>query len=227
MSAAAVPDNDRFRPAAGVSYGAPLSEERASGLVDRLAIAPGGHVLDLGCGAGSLLLRVVEAHPGTTGTGVDVDAEALAHGRVEVVRRRLQERVELVESDVRSFGDRGDVVLCVSAAGAWGSTGEALTGVRERLEPGGRALFGDRFEPDTGGAAPHALVAAAGAAGFRVESAECSTLAEWEEFAAARRAAYRATGAEDALLLASRQTRECERALRGEVGFAWLVLAPA
>ena len=55
----------------GLTFNAPLSEGRASALVAALPISPGHHVLDLGCGWGELLLRILAAHTATTGTGVD------------------------------------------------------------------------------------------------------------------------------------------------------------
>ena len=57
-------DDFRRLAHAGLTFNAPLSEERASALVSALPISPGHHVLDLGCGWGELLLRILAAHPG-------------------------------------------------------------------------------------------------------------------------------------------------------------------
>ena len=58
-------DDFRQLAHAGLTFNAPLSEERASRLVAALPIAPGHHVLDFGCGWGELLLRILAAQ--TTG----------------------------------------------------------------------------------------------------------------------------------------------------------------
>lgn len=238
MSAAASLDDD-LRPAArqGLTFNAPLSELRAGSLIDRLAIAPGRHVLDLGCGWGELLLRIVAAHPATTGTGVDHDRVALDRGRRLAIERSLHERVDFVEADARTFEDRGDIVLCVGATHAWDGHHEALRAVRERVERGGLALFADGFWEQAPG--PEALdifgtlpdfdglVATAGAAGLQVESSERSTLQEWDAFEAGWRAGLEATGRPDALRLAAHRKREYETVYRGVLGFAWLVCSIA
>src|SRR4029079_11367738 len=66
---------------AGVEFNDPMDAARARSLT-LLLRAEGGRVLDLGCGQGSLLLTVLEASPGATGDGVDLDANELARGRV-------------------------------------------------------------------------------------------------------------------------------------------------
>ena len=106
---------DDFRRLAqgGLTFNAPLSEERASTLVEALPISPGHHVLDLGCGWGELLLRILAAHPATTGTGVDTAKVALDRGVLLAAQRGLQKRVEFVEADVATFVDLADVVVCV------------------------------------------------------------------------------------------------------------------
>ena len=60
-------DDFRRLAHAGLTFNAPLSEERANALVAALPISPGHHVLDLGCGWGELLLRILAAHPGDDG----------------------------------------------------------------------------------------------------------------------------------------------------------------
>jgi cyclopropane fatty-acyl-phospholipid synthase-like methyltransferase len=219
---------------AGLTFNAPLSDERARVLVHDLGPAPGRHVLDLACGSAELLLRIVAAHPAVTGTGVDTDRAALDRGRQEVARRGLHHRVELVEGDARSFRDRGDLVLCVGAEHVWGGAVPALGALSSHLDPGGLLLFGAGFwerEP-----APEVravfgdlprwenLLAAAREAGFDVVAAERSTRAEWDAFEAAWRSGLEASDDEEARAFAARRKREYREGYRGVLGFAWLVL---
>ena len=221
------------RPSPRLPFDAPLSEARASTLVAELAVAPGGHVVDLGCGWAELLLRVVEAHPGTTGTGIDIDQDALNRGVREASFRGLHERVELIAGDATQFEDRADVVICVGAAEQLGRASRALHLVAEILEPGGVALYGDRTWNAPAGAAARAglgelpvldgMLALARAAGFRVTSYDVSTPAEWTAYADAWRAALAEASVRDRELEADIEAHVSSHG--GAVGYVWLVLS--
>ena len=127
-------DDFRRLAHAGLTFNAPLSEERASALVSALPISPGHHVLDLGCGWGELLLRILAAHPATTGTGVDTDKEALDRGVRAATRRGLHGRVEFVEAPAETFVDVADIVVCVASSHAFGGTGDALHWLRQSVD---------------------------------------------------------------------------------------------
>jgi SAM-dependent methyltransferase len=220
-----------------LSFNAPLSEERAAGIVRALALAPGRHALDLGCGWGELLLRVVAAHPAATGTGVDLDRSALDRARHAASARGLQERVEFVEDDATTFQDHGDVVLCVGSSHAWGGATPALRALRERAECGSAVLFGDGFWERAPGAEARrlfgelpvfdGLLSVARAAGFAIEAADRSTLDEWDAFEAAWRAGLEGSDDPEARLLALTRELEYRDGYRGILGFAWLVLTPS
>jgi cyclopropane fatty-acyl-phospholipid synthase-like methyltransferase len=227
-----VPDRSLTFTSEQLVFNAPLGEERADRLIDALALAPGGHVVELGCGWAELLLRVVGAHPGTTGTGVDLNRDALNRGRREVARRGLHERVELIDGDATVFEDRADVVICVGAAKGIDRTTRALRRITEILEPGGIALFGDRVWSSTPEAQARAelgdlpvlddLLAAAGATGFEVFEHELSSPEEWEVFEAGWRAGLELIG--DPVQRERERKRTNASSYRGVVGFAWLVL---
>lgn len=229
-------DDFRLLAHAGLTFNAPLSEERASALVAALPISPGHHVLDLGCGWGELLLRILAAHPATTGTGVDTAKEALDRGVRAAARRGLHERVEFVEADAATFVDLADIVVCVAGSHAFGGADDALHWLRQSVAPGGRVLYGDGFwatEPTA--AALEAIGelprlenarAAAEAAGFRIERDEASTLREWDAFEAGWRAGLEASPDQEAVAFAAQRRREYEDGYRGAIGFCWLVLAP-
>lgn len=216
-----------------LAFDAPLSEARAATLVARLAVAPGGHVVDLGCGWAELLLRVVEAHPGTTGTGIDLDRVALNRGVREASFRGLHERVELIEGDATQLEDRADVVLCVGVAERLGRASRALHLVAEIVEPGGVALFADRVWAAPAGAVARAglgdlpvldgLLAMARAAGFRVDSYELSDPEEWAAYAEGWRAMLAETTVRDPVFEAEIEAHVSSH--DGTVGYAWLVLS--
>ena len=145
-------------------------------------ISPGHHVLDLGCGWGELLLRILTAHPATTGTGVDTDKEALDRGVRAAARRGLHERVEFIEAPAETFVDLADIVVCVASSHAFDGHGGALEWLHQSVTPGGRVLYGDGFwasDPSPAalesiGALPRLdeLHATAEGQGFRIEQAE-------------------------------------------------------
>jgi SAM-dependent methyltransferase len=128
-------------------WNTPLSEEHAALLVSACAVPEGGRVLDLGCGWGELLVRLVESAPESTGDGVDTDAEALRRGERLVAARGLHERVRLHEqAAVRWSGGGYDVAVCVGSTHAWpNGTPEALRALRSAVASGGRVLLGDGF----------------------------------------------------------------------------------
>ena len=113
-------------PHADLTFMTPLSEERASRLVGFLAEGKPGTVLDIGCGWAELLLRVLEAAPDAIGEGVDLDADAIAHGQALADARGLTDRVDLRVSDAGDLKGGWDRVICIGASQVWGAPVEEL-----------------------------------------------------------------------------------------------------
>ncbi|WJV49120.1 SAM-dependent methyltransferase [Streptomyces flavofungini] len=196
-----------------LAFHGPLSQARADRVVRRaaepLVRAGGGSVLDLGCGWGEMLLRVLQAAPGATGVGVDLNDEDLARGRASARARGLGARVEFAaESATDTARGPADVVLCLGSAHALCPadtpppyTADALRALRGLVAPGGRVVLGESFWQRTPTAADLAalwpdaradehldlggLAEAAVAAGFRPLWVETAGEEEWEEFESA------------------------------------------
>ncbi|WP_331767485.1 methyltransferase domain-containing protein [Embleya sp. NBC_00896] len=237
-----------------LDFNSPLSSARSAGLVDRLAGSTPSTVLDLGCGWGELMLRLLSAVPGAVGTGVDTNAEHLARGRANAASRGLADRAEFIEGPVAGFsGGPGDVVLCVGSSHAFGDaeppahTAEALNALRNMVGTGGRVLFGESFwqRPPTadelakmwpGASADEhvdltALVELAGAARFRPMWIETANLDEWEQFESGYLAgkeewlaSHRDHPESAAVRAAADEHRKMWLGYRGILGFAYLTL---
>ncbi|MFI9121348.1 SAM-dependent methyltransferase [Streptomyces bikiniensis] len=189
----------------GLTFHGPLSEDRAARILGRLAAAGPADVLDIGCGWGELLLRLLDAVPSAEGTGIDIDAEDLTRGRALAEERGLAGRVAFVEESALGT-DRGpvDAVLCLGSSQALCDPGlphdpaAALRELRRLVRPGGRVVLGEGFweRAPTGAelagmwpgarADDHlslgALVDLAIGAGFRPAWIETASAEEWEEF---------------------------------------------
>jgi Methyltransferase domain len=128
----------------------PLSDSRADGLIRSLGPLAGQHVVDLGCGWAELLLRTLATEPTATGQGIDLDEEAIQHGRANARARGLADRVVLDVGDAGAWMRSADVLIVNGATHVWGGEPEqhtlnALTAGRKLLRPGGRLLLGEGF----------------------------------------------------------------------------------
>jgi SAM-dependent methyltransferase len=209
LACAVMEDTDAPPRLTRLTFHGPLSQERAARMIgrltDRAGAGPPATVLDIGCGWGELMLRVLEAAPGATGVGVDVDEEDLARGRANARARGLAERVRFVrESAAGSALGPADLVLCLGASHALSDapppehTAAALHALRRLVTPGGRVVLGEGFWqrpptpdelsgmwPDTSAAEFHdlaGLVDLTVDAGFRPTWIESASQDEWEQF---------------------------------------------
>jgi|HubBroStandDraft_6_1064221.scaffolds.fasta_scaffold317631_2 SAM-dependent methyltransferase len=191
---------DPPRATSGLTFHGPLSEERAVRLTGELAARTPATVLDIGCGWGELTLRILAAAPNAIGTGVDINSGDIRRARDNAAARGLDGRATFVEGPAKEHlaSARADLILNVGAYHALGTIPEALAEIRERVNPGGRVLFGAEYweRPPTEGELANmwpgitaedctdlaTLAERTIAAGFRPLRIQTATRGEWEEF---------------------------------------------
>ncbi|MFE9448855.1 SAM-dependent methyltransferase [Streptomyces sp. NPDC006739] len=256
-STAATLDTDEVPPRlTRLTFHGPLSETRATAMVRRLAGVRPGSVLDIGCGWGEMLLRVLDAVPDAHGVGVDIRGQDLERGRRNAEARGLAERVEFVEeSAVGTRRGPADLVLCLGASHALSTaepprhTTDALRELRRLVADGGRVVLGEGFWERTptpaelSGMWPGAaagqhhglarLTDLAVEAGFRPEWTETASQEEWEEFESAYQAdteVWLARHPDHPLAAETRERLDRHRgqwlSYRGVLGIAYLTLVP-
>ncbi len=179
----------------------PLGAGTLSRFVEALELEPGARVLDVGCGKGELLVRVV-ARWGARGTGVDLNPTFLDEARARAAAGGAPgagggiEWIEGAAATALAGSRTFDLAMCVGSAHALGALPEALAALHRRLAPGGRLLLGHGYwkrEPEPeylagfGGSRDELGTlednrAALAAAGFELLDEAASTEAEWDAY---------------------------------------------
>jgi ubiquinone/menaquinone biosynthesis C-methylase UbiE len=231
-----------------LDFMAPMSAYRADRLVHDLVAGQPESIVDLGCGWGELLLRILGQLPLAHGIAVDTHAPDLERGRKAAVQRDLAERVTFVDGEAASIEDPADLVISIGAYQAFGSVPAALAQLRRRVKPGGRLLFGAEYWEQTPSEARLAnmwpgmtaadcleladLLDATTAAGFRPLYVDTVAPAEWHEFEsllAAETERWLLANWEHPDAAAVRDKLDRQRSIwlrghRGYLGFAYLTL---
>jgi SAM-dependent methyltransferase len=176
----------------------PLSDERASRLLDSLALARGARVLDAGCGKAELLIRAIERFD-ADGVGLDWNGAFLSEGRARAAGRVRTDRLVLLETDAAKFRaapESFDAIFCLGASQCFGGYRGALATLAPWTRRGGVLLFGEGYwkrEPDPeylaalGGTREEAEthdgnIALGVAAGLTPVADEVSSEAEWDAY---------------------------------------------
>ncbi|HXW20677.1 MAG TPA: class I SAM-dependent methyltransferase [Roseiarcus sp.] len=123
-------------------------------MIAKLAVGPGGAILEIGCGTARNLIQIARAYPNAVCCGLDVSAEMLDTAQRAVTQAELAERIALAQGDAtlfdasslfgRSRFERIVVSYALSMIPYWR---EALAHAIETLAPGGSLHivdFGDQ-----------------------------------------------------------------------------------
>jgi len=78
----------------------------------KVALRPGEHVVEAGCGWGALALHMAR-HYGVTVRAFNISHEQIAYGREQAAREGLSERVEFIEDDYRNITGTYDCFMSV------------------------------------------------------------------------------------------------------------------
>lgn len=97
-----------YIPAAGRDWRLPLYDPMVwllggnaarEALIERAGLHAGQHVLDVGCGTGTLIMFITRMHPGVEVVGLDPDPKALARARRKAERAGVPVRLDRGFSD--------------------------------------------------------------------------------------------------------------------------------
>lgn len=127
---------------ARLELNSPLGPASAARLVAAATAHAPQVIVDHGCGWGSLLLDALAATPAAHGIGVDVHGPDIERAHDLAEQRALAGRVTFVAGSSAEVTDRADLLINIGAFQAFGTLEEALQALAERLNPGGRLLFG-------------------------------------------------------------------------------------
>ncbi len=229
-------------------FNAPLSADRADRLIEGLDLSPADRVLEVGCGQGALLLRLVRRWR-CAAIGIDLDAAAVKAAQARASQAELAVDFRCGDAKMMAI-PQVDLAVCIGATHAYGRGARAwentLRVFSRLVRPGGSMLIGEGFwaSPPTPeyltflGDSPgiekthHENIASARALGLLLQHAEVSSRDEWDAFEDAHHQAIERAAAaqpeDDALQLRrlQRQTwREGYRRWgRSTMGFGFYLL---
>ena len=178
----------------------PMSAERLDTVVARTPLTRDDHVLDLGCGKGDFLTRLLARWPESTAEGFDRNPWFLRDARAIAESAGVARRVSFVETDAPGalISDRSvAIAVAMGAAGIVGDHAATVAGLARAVQPGGVVVFADGIwnrEPPVSGLAsfgmtrdelpdgPEGFAALGVAAGLDVLEVDVVDDTEWDAY---------------------------------------------
>ena len=131
-------------------FNVPLSPPKADQLIDVLNLSAVDRVLDVGCGSGEFLIRLVEA-TGVSAVGIDINPDLITQAQQKAAERVPNGAIEFRTADVADGlpGPPFDTALCLGSTHAFAmgqdAYPEALIGLQKAVRPGGQILIGEGY----------------------------------------------------------------------------------
>jgi SAM-dependent methyltransferase len=132
----------------------PMSIDKLDGLFSLLNLKPGSKVLDIACGKGEILIRLVELFD-ICGTGVDISPYFLKDCKEKKGERIPNSNVKLLEMDGAKYRSENnelfDLTLCIGASWIYNGFIGTINALKEMTKPGGIIIIGEPHwlkEPD-------------------------------------------------------------------------------
>ncbi|MBA3541838.1 MAG: ubiquinone/menaquinone biosynthesis methyltransferase, partial [Deltaproteobacteria bacterium] len=121
--------------------------------VRALNLGEHARVLDVATGTGDLAIEIAQRHPGSTVVGLDPSPGMLAIAAQKLAKRKLTDRVTLVEGDAQQLPMQNCEVDAATIAFGIRNVPDRLAGLRELarvVRPGGRIAILELGEPRSG-----------------------------------------------------------------------------
>jgi len=126
----------------------PINPSRFEAFCRRLNLELGAHVLDIGCGKGEFLVRLVELY-GVSGVGVDKSPYCTSDALVKKASRVPRAMLEFLKMDGAAYRPKAretfDVAMCIGASWIFGGHSGTLRTLTEMTKSGGYVVAGEAF----------------------------------------------------------------------------------
>ncbi|KZN59831.1 hypothetical protein N473_02645 [Pseudoalteromonas luteoviolacea CPMOR-1] len=134
-----------------MEYNSPLGKAKAQGLIARLQLPPASNVLEVGCGNGKFLHRVLAAYDVHV-VGVDVDNVLIEQAYNYALTHFESSRFEFINKEIKALElplNHFDLIICNGATHAYGKGSNALfcalSETYHLLKPNGKLLLGECY----------------------------------------------------------------------------------
>ena len=132
----------------------PMSIDKLDGLFSLLNFKPGSKVLDIACGKGEFLIRLVELF-NISGTGVDISPYFLKDFKEKKNERVANSDIKLLEMDGAKYRPKTnelfDLTMCIGASFTYNGFIGTINALKKMTKPSGMIILGEPYwlkEPD-------------------------------------------------------------------------------